>query len=723
MKNNFKSDLIAGFLVFLIALPLCLGIAKASGFPPIAGIYTAVIGGLVVTFLTNTPLTIKGPAAGLIVIAIGAVEELGNGDLTKGYQLTLGVIVVSGIIQFILGLLKTGKLGDFFPSAVIHGMLAAIGIIIISKQIHITLGVVPDAKSPLSLLAEIPFSLTKINPEVATIGLGSLLILFVHPKLNLKHLKKIPAPLLVLLYALPMSLFFDLSHEHDYDIGSLQFHIDPSQLLVTLPNDILSGITLPDFSQITNPISLKYIMMFALVGSIESILSAKAIDSLDPKQRKSNLNRDLAAVGIGNILAGMIGGLPMISEIVRSSANINNGAKTKMSNFYHGLFLLIFIVLAGSIIQKIPNAALSAMLVFTGIKLASPQEFKKIKLVGYDQLLIFCSTILITLYSDLLIGVASGIIIKTILHAVRSAKFSDLFKLKTETQHTPHGILVKLFGTTSFLNYLQFKKVIESQPTDKNITLDFSEVQFADHSFIENVHHLQNDFSRNGRELRKIGFENHHFQSSHHLASRSKLMNPYLQVQNELMTNRELKMDRIAKYFGYDFEATASPSLVRPYLSPFHILPRFRRAKNFIIGTHKSYNLIFTDIRYENVGDFTRETSDATIAIIHNIAKGGIPDFYTHRDHSIFDLSTKYDFTRNNIKHKTNFSIFGKDEELINSFFTKEISDLISDNNYCIECQRRVFLIHANWQRSSSETEITKFITFVQEFAKKITAQ
>lgn len=519
-----------------------------------------------------------------------------------------------------------------------------------------------------------------------------------------------------------MSLAFDLSHEHDYVIGSLNYHIDPSQLLVTLPENIFD-FTTPDFSQITSAISIKYIVMFALVGSIESILSAKAIDSLDPKHRKSNLNRDLAAVGIGNVITGFIGGLPMISEIVRSSANINNGAKTKMSNFYHGLFLLLIIAVAGSIIQKIPNAALSAMLLFTGLKLASPDEFKKVKNLGYDQLLIFCSTVFITLATDLLIGVAMGIIIKIALHSARSANIADLFKLNIKAEDTSNGVLVRLSGSTSFLNYLGFKKFLENQSTDKDITLDFSEVQFADHTFIENVHHLQNDYSREGRKLEKVGFEEHHFQSTHHLSSRVKLINPYLQINKNQMSDRALKMKEIAESFNYDFEATASASLVRPYLSPFHILPQFKRAKNFIIGTHDNYNVIFSDMRFESKSNFLLESSTTTVALIYNINQGGIPNFYTQRDNSLFDLSTKYDFKKTELKHPGKFQLFSDSQPLVDSFFNKDVTNFISDNHYCVESQRRVFMIHANWQQLTSETEITKLIEFTQKLAKKITSK
>ncbi|MEY4210221.1 MAG: hypothetical protein RLZ92_600, partial [Pseudomonadota bacterium] len=360
LVENWRSDLLSGFLVFLIALPLCLGIAMASGFPPMGGIITAIIGGLVVSRINGSFVTINGPAAGLIVVIVDAVQALGQGDAMAGYRYTLAAIVIASALQVLLGVFKAGKLSAFFPSSVVHGMLAAIGIIIMAKQIHTLLGVKPEAKSLLGVIAEVPHSIINMNPEVAFIGLCGLALLIAWALIKQPTLKMIPAPLLVVLMGLGLGQYFDLDHIHQYlflpDAEILphhEFSVGPS-FLVAVPENFLAGFYFPDFSKIADHEFWISVVTIWLVGSLESLLSASAVDKLDPYRRNSNLNRDLTAVGIGNMIAGMVGGLPMIAEIVRSSANINNGAKTAWANFFHGGFLLIFVALFPKLIHEIP---------------------------------------------------------------------------------------------------------------------------------------------------------------------------------------------------------------------------------------------------------------------------------------------------------------------------------------------------------------------------------
>ncbi len=523
-SSHWGADFLSGFLVFLIALPLCLGISLASNFPAIAGVITAIIGGMVATFFGSARLTIKGPAAGLIVIALGAVNELGQGDLYKGYKLAIAVGVVAGVVQIVFSLVRAGALGDLFPSSVIHGMLAAIGVIIFSKQAHIALGATPEKGGPISQLLQLPHSIVHNNPEVALIGMLSLLILFGWTLLP-KPLQKVPPQIVVVIMAMALSAKFQLGQEHHYQFQGHDYEVGP-KFLVNLPGSLLSAFTFPDFSQITSGTSIKYIVMFAMVGSIESLLSAKAVDALDPLKRRSDLNKDLLATGVCNVLAACLGGLPMISEIVRSSANITNGARTKYSNFFHGLFLLLFVAAVPWLLTKIPLAALAAMLVYTGYRLASPKEFAKTWRIGREQMVIFGSTLIVTLATDLLVGVFSGVLVKILVHWLNGMPIRNMFRPQVESHQRGDAVVLKVGQAAVFTNYLSIKNWLQAIPVEqKKVFIDLESTRLVDHTVMEKLHELQEEWQREGRQLVVQGLEQHQSVSEHPLAARRKKIN------------------------------------------------------------------------------------------------------------------------------------------------------------------------------------------------------
>jgi MFS superfamily sulfate permease-like transporter len=519
---HWGADLLAGFLVFLIALPLSLGIAMASSFPPIAGIMTAVVGGVVATFFGSARLTIKGPAAGLIVIALGAVTELGQGDTHHGYRLVLATIVAAAVLQIAFSFVRAGALGDTFPSSVVHGMLAAIGVIICSKQLHTLVGVTPEKAGPLGLLSQVPHSFAVANPEVAVIGIGSLVLLFAWPHTPVPALRKVPAQLVVVVLSVIVGDLFDLSHEHTYRFQDHDFSVGP-KFLVELPGQLLSALTWPDFSELGSATSIKYIVMFALVGSIESLLSAKAVDSLDPQKRRSDLDKDLLAVGVGNLIAGMIGGLPMISEIVRSSANITNGARSRFANFFHGMFLLVFVAAVPWLLARIPLSALAAMLIYTGYRLASPAEFAKTWRIGREQMMIFATTMFVTVATDLLVGVAAGVLLKVALHAINGMPLANTFKPHVEVELLGSSVTVRVGQAAVFSNYLTIKRVLHELPAVvEHVTVDLSRANLVDHTVMEKLHELEQEWLQNKRALRVLGLEQHTRFSEHPFAARKR---------------------------------------------------------------------------------------------------------------------------------------------------------------------------------------------------------
>lgn len=501
LKAHFKSDLIAGFSVSLIALPLCLGIAIASGMPPLAGLITAIVGGVFSSRISGTFVTISGPAAGLIVISLGAVESL-------GYTNALGAILVAGIFVALFGVLKVGKIGDFFPLSTVHGMLAAIGVIIIVKQLFPALGI-PFAKGSIfDLILQLPAKLAETNLECLLVAVGTIIILIVHPLIKIKWFQAIPAPLWVLIFSISAVAI----------IGNEYF------TMVDMPNNLFGeeGFTFPSFNKILTSAFWVAVTGFALVSSIESLLSAKAVDTLDPYKRQSNLDKDLLAMGLGSSVAASIGGLPMISEIVRSSANITYGAKTQWSNFYHGLCLLVFLFFGVVVIEMIPIAALAAMLVFTGFKLASPKEFKHMYQIGVIQLVVFVTTLIAVLATDLIVGIVIGIILQYIFLFTKGVKVSELFKAKISKKEGE----IKLEGSHTFSNYLSLKKNLDlAFKTTEKIELDFTNVHFIDHTVIKHLTSYQFIVRQNNKELTFKNLELLKPLSNHSLASRVKSKN------------------------------------------------------------------------------------------------------------------------------------------------------------------------------------------------------
>ncbi len=534
-----RYDVISGLLVFLIALPLCVGISLASGFPPLAGIFTAICGAILTVFLSNSEMTIKGPAAGLIVIVVGCVEDFGGNGMTGGwtdidnnaYRAVLAVGVAAAVLQVLFGLFRAGILGEFFPGTVVHGMLAAIGVIIISKQIPVALGITEAKGGPLSLLGQIPDFIRHANPAIAMIGVVSLMIMFLWPMVRsrVSFLKPIPAHLIVLLVSVPLGIVLNLTAAHEYEIFHQQYKLG-EQYLVKMPTKMFGmfdEIATPNFSVLSEFKAWKWVMMFFIIGSLESLLSAKAVDLLDPWKRKTNMNRDVLAVGVANLVASSIGGLPMISEIVRSKSNIDNGARTRFANMWHGVFLLLCVGMIPTILHRIPLAALAAMLVYTGTRLAHPNEFRNVYRIGREQLLIFVVTMVVVLATDLLIGVAAGVILKMILHLANGVPLRSFFKAYVEVEDVDENTsLIMARESAVFSNWIPFKRQIEDigLVQKRNLILDLSGATLVDASVMEKLEEMQQDFEQEGLRLELRGLEDlRAFSASSHSARKKEL--------------------------------------------------------------------------------------------------------------------------------------------------------------------------------------------------------
>jgi MFS superfamily sulfate permease-like transporter len=480
--RHIKDDFPAGIVVFLVALPLCLGIALASGAPLFSGLIAGLVGGLVVSGLSGSQLSVSGPAAGLTVIVFNSIETLGS------FQGFLVACVLAGIMQIVLGYLKAGIIGAFFPSAVIKGMLAAIGLILIIKQIPHATGYDTSYEGDESYMMETPTSsfielfeaFSNITPGAVVISAVALLLLIIWEMPWFKKqpfLKLIPGPLVAVVWGV------------GYNLSALRFAPDwtvNENHMVKLPvserpGDFFNNITLPDFSYLTNPQVYIIAATLAIIASLETLLSLEATDKLDPLKRLAPTNRELKAQGVGNIISGLLGGLPITAVIVRSSANINAGGKTSQSSFIHGLFLLVSVMFFARYLNYIPLACLSAILLHTGYKLAKPSLFIEYYQKGVSQLLPFVITVLAILLTDLLKGMAIGLAFG--LFFVIKANYSAAITLVQDRSH----YVLSFNKDVSFLNKALLRKFILRIEENSTVTIDASKAKFIDHDILETI--------------------------------------------------------------------------------------------------------------------------------------------------------------------------------------------------------------------------------------------
>lgn len=494
----FKTDILSGAVVFLVALPLCLGIALASGAPLFAGIISGIIGGIVVGILSKSQLSVSGPAAGLTAIVLAAIGTLGS------YQTFLVAVVLAGAIQIVLGLVKAGTISNYFPSNVIEGMLTAIGVIIILKQLPHAVGYDVDNEGDFFFIEKNTghntFSalIDAINYShlgAITVTLVSLAILIAFNKIDfLKKLKVVPGALVVVVVGVLINEFFKSSGS---SLAISQDH------LVSLPvpksfNDFVGQFSLPNFAEITRPDVWVVALTIAVVASIETLLCIEASDKLDPLKRYTDTNRELLAQGTGNILSGLLGGLPMTSVIVRTSANINSGGRTKTATIAHGILLLLAVVSIPMILNKIPLACLAAVLLMIGYKLASPTVFKHMWKSGKYQFIPFIVTVVAVVFTDLLEGVAIGLVVSVFFILRANLKLAYFFK--KEEYHAGELITIKLAQEVSFLNKAAIKQTLNHLPKGSKVVIDATDTFYIDHDVVQ----LIKDFLSVGSQDKNI---------------------------------------------------------------------------------------------------------------------------------------------------------------------------------------------------------------------------
>ncbi len=505
--QNAAADIPASVVVFLVALPLCLGIALGSGAPLFSGIIAGMVGGIVIGLLSGSSLSISGPAAGLTAIVAVAIGKM------PAYEAFLLSVVIAGVIQVILGFLRAGVIGDYIPNCVIRGMLAAIGIILILKQFPHLIGYDKDYAGDETFIqidrnntfSELINSVNNIAPVALLIGILSVLILVVWDRPGLKKkkfFKNLPGPLVVVLAGILINSFFTAP-------GSRFLLGDNHMVNLPIASDFASFtgfFIFPKLQYLGNPEVWTVGLTLALVASIETLLGVEAIDKLDPLKRRTPANRELKAQGVGNIISGLIGGLPLTAVIVRGSANVEAGAKSKFSAIMHGVLILLSVLFIPGLLNKIPLSALAAILIVTGYKLIKPSMIKEIYKKGWDQFVPFVVTLVAILLSDLLIGILIGTIVALF------ALINSNFKSAVMVVHDENKYLVRFRKDISFLNKPIVKEKLESVPADSYVLIDMTRADFIDKDIIDVVNEfLQHAHLKNIKvEIKKSRYKSRH---------------------------------------------------------------------------------------------------------------------------------------------------------------------------------------------------------------------
>jgi len=554
-------DLTAGLVVFLVALPLCLGIALASGAPMLAGVVAGIVGGLLVGLLSGSHTSVAGPAAGLTAVVLAQIASLGS------FETFLLVVVVAGFIQIGLGLLRAGFIAAFVPNAVIKGLLAAIGVILILKQIPHVVGHDPDPEGDMAFdqpdnentFTELFQTLNDYHPGAAAVGLLSIVLLVVWDRTKALKKSPVPAPLVVVVFGVALAELFRAAGG-EWAIGSSH--------LVDVPvaqnfAELVGFLRLPDFTQWRNPAVYSAAVTLAAVASLETLLNLEAVDKLDPRQRTSPPSRELFAQGVGNVASGLVGGLPVTSVIVRSSVNLNAGARTRLSAVFHGVLLLVSVALLPATLNRIPLACLAAILLVTGVKLASPALVRKMWDAGKYQFLPFIITVLAIVFTDLLKGVLIGLGVSTSF--ILWSNVRRPVRQVVEKHLGGEVVRIELASQVTFLNRAALSRVLDAIPPGGRVLLDATHTDYIDPDVLDLLHEFDAQTGpARGIEVSLVGFRSKYLLEDriqyvdHSTRGLQEKVTPAQVLQILADGNERFRTGRqLTRDFGRQVEATA----------------------------------------------------------------------------------------------------------------------------------------------------------------------
>ncbi|MDA9312741.1 SulP family inorganic anion transporter [Vicingaceae bacterium] len=724
-KQSGFRNLLSGFVVSLIALPLALGLAIASGVPPMSGIIAVVTGGIVASILGGSNVTISGPGNGLVVVVLTSVVALGDGNLVVGYSYTLAAIVCSGALINLLGFLRLGNLADFFPSATIQGMLSAIGLIIIAKQIHVMFGESGvEAANNLMLLAETPKSILAVIsseriPWVAIIGSVSLAVMAFYSKIRNRVFQAIPAPFWIVVITIGFYYYFEW-------ISADQFPI-ASQFLIQIPSNLKESFVLADFAKWNEIKFLVAVVSITLIATIESLLSIKAVDKLDVYQRRSNVNKDLKALGLATVLSGLVGGLPVVAVIARSSVNVNQGATSRWANFFHAIFVLLFVLLFTNMLTKIPLSALAGILVFTGYKLASPAKFRQMYQFGKDQFLIFLVTLIATLVFGLINGIGVGIAITFLVQFYLMEDRVEFLRTFTRPntllyEEEDGSLHLSVKGHSSFINYLKLKNKLDSIPANKSLILDFSLTTFVDNSVMEHIHYYKEDFKKKNSTLEVIGLDIHDSTSAHPFAARRLMRLTSFMKKGGVLTARQQRLKEFARDIDWEFKTNSIIDLPKLEAFPFFRRKTIDHAYNVFKGEHNGTQFKLMDVEFFEGELIVKEVHKHTVLILSSSI--AIPRFRLDKERIFDRIAGMAGFEdieiEGHIDFSRRFKLKGKNVKKIKAFFNNDLIVFFESHPYYhLESDGKNILI-LKGNRIASISEVKALAMYGKELVEKL---
>jgi len=698
---NWQGDFIAAVSVALIALPLSLGIALAAGAPAMAGILSAVVGGVVTTFFRGGHISINGPAKGVIAVILLGIALMDDGS-GQAFNYVLAAIVVSGALQTLMGLLKLGRFADIFHPSVITGILAAIGIIIFAKQIHVAMGTSSDSPNIVQNLVDAVLLLPEANPFVVIISLTGLFLLLFHSKVNYRFFQILPAPMWVIALSIPFVYAFNFFDPHSLSLFGRSYDVGP-QLLLEIPDNIMDSIMHPNFGKVHTLEFWTTVFSLLMITSIESLAIAKAVDKLDPFKRKTDLNKELTGIGISTVAAGLIGGLPIIAVIIRSTVNIHNGAKTKWSNVYQGLLLLFLIVVVSPIMRQVPLCAFAILLVYTGFKLASPTVFKQVYAKGPEQLVFFLATMVLTLYTNLLVGLLGGLLLTMVSHMLLAGVaipqfFRMIYKSGSEVLALPDGSYnLNIKGIANFLGIIQVNKLVAQIPSGADVTIDLSNTRLVGMTYMDYLVDFLRAQKDAGGNVVITGLDSHVSSSTHNRALKISLNQTV-----EKLSPRQVRLQNLANENDYQYARKVDWNT--SYLKKFHFfeIRPIERKSNCLRGSFKDLEVSWeiSDVTFSDGAAFSAETFYTTVMVLKLNKK--MPVFAMEKEglfEKIFDrviaLTGHKDI---DFEMYPNFSkkflITGTNEAEIRSFFTKELIHFFENKQiYHLESNGEALLI------------------------------